>query len=99
MISPHGSVTATQKQKPSPHGCSEGCFFFSVCLLLLQALAELDERLGADLADALAGEAEPPADLLERLRLVVIQAKAHAEDQGLALIHLVEQGLQMLQAV
>src|SRR5262249_42573189 len=43
----------------------------------VHALAELAQRLALDLADALAGQAEPLADLLERLGLLVVQAEAH----------------------
>src|SRR5262245_45818539 len=38
------------------------------------------ERLGLDLAHALAGEAEPAADLLERLRLLVDEPVAQDQD-------------------
>ena len=53
---------------------------------------ELTQRLVLDLADALAGQAERLADLLEGLGGGVVQAVAHAEDGGLALVHLVEAG-------
>src|SRR5262249_10719380 len=60
-------------------------------LLTLHALAQLAQRLALDLADALARQAEALADLLEGLRLLVVQAETHAEHGGLALVHLVEQ--------
>src|SRR4051812_48492943 len=59
--------------------------------LHLQTLAELAQRLALDLADALAGQAEALADLLERLGLLVVQAEAHAQHRRLALVHLVEE--------
>src|SRR5579883_1594369 len=66
-------------------------------LLALQVLAELAQGLALDLADALARQAEALADLLERLGLLVVQAEAHAQDRRLALVHLVEQGHDVLQ--
>src|SRR5207244_1686227 len=53
-------------------------------LHLAQARETL-ERLGLDLAHALAGQAEPPADLLERLRLRVVESVAQDQDLALAL--------------
>src|SRR5207245_11376966 len=44
---------------------------------------EASERVVLDLADALAGQTEPPADLLQRLRVGVVEPVA--EDQHLAL--------------
>src|SRR5438067_7505253 len=38
------------------------------------------ERVVLDLADSLAGQSEPPADLLERLRLGVVEAVAEDQD-------------------
>ena len=52
---------------------------------------ELGQRLALDLADALAGQAEALADLLERLRLLVVEAEPHPQHGRLALVHLVEQ--------
>src|SRR6266480_5485729 len=51
--------------------------------LHLAQARETFERLGLDLTDALAREPEPPADLLEGLRLGVVEPVA--EDQHLAL--------------
>src|SRR5262245_24149136 len=63
------------------------------------ALVELVQRLALDLADALAGQAEALADLLERLRLLVVQAEAHPQHGRLALVHLVEQVEDVVQLV
>src|SRR5690606_11778026 len=53
--------------------------------LAVRALAQLLERAVADLADALAGDAEQRADLLERPLLAVVQAVVEVEDLALAL--------------
>src|SRR5205823_6118324 len=46
---------------------------------------ETFERLGLDLAHALARQSEPPADLLERLGLGVVEPVAQDQDLALAL--------------
>jgi hypothetical protein len=46
---------------------------------------EASRRLDLDLADALAGQAEPAADLFECFRLVVVEAVAQHEHQPLTL--------------
>ena len=56
-------------------------------LTRVQAFGQLAEGFGLDLADALAGQAERLADLLERLRLVVVQAEPHPQHGRLALVH------------
>ena len=52
--------------------------------LRLAAAAQLGQCLGLDLADALAGEAEALADLVEGARPVVAQAVAQLDDAALA---------------
>ena len=47
--------------------------------------AQLGEGVALDLADPLAGQAEVPADLVERPRPAVVQAEAHPEDPRLPL--------------
>src|SRR6187200_1698221 len=42
-------------------------------------VAQLSERLGLDLADALAGDGEVLADLLERVLAAVANAEAHLD--------------------
>ena len=53
--------------------------------LRLAVALQLGHRLGLDLADALAGEAELLADLLQRARLPVLEAEAQLDDLALAL--------------
>ena len=53
-------------------------------------VAQLGERLGLDLADPLAGDAELAADLLERLGLAAVEAEAQPHDLLLALGQLAE---------
>jgi hypothetical protein len=43
-------------------------------------VAQLAQRLGFDLANALAGDGKGLADLLERVLAAVLQAKAHLDD-------------------
>jgi hypothetical protein len=45
---------------------------------------ELADGLGLDLADALAGDLEDPADLLERVGVAVADAVAELDDLALA---------------
>src|SRR5579885_3632925 len=47
-------------------------------------MAQLAQGLGLDLADALAGDVELLADLLQRVVGVHVDAKAHAQHLGLA---------------
>src|SRR3954454_9513817 len=54
---------------------------------VLEAVGQLGEGFGFDLADALAGQAERFADLLERVRLMVVEAEPHSQDGRLALVH------------
>src|SRR5207237_544991 len=56
------------------------------------------ERVELDLADALAREPEPPADLLERLRLGVVEPVAELEHAPLALRQRVERRRERLAA-
>ena len=49
-------------------------------LLRARGVLELPDRLGLDLADALAGDLEDPADLLERVGVAVAQAVAELDD-------------------
>ncbi len=66
----------------------EGVFEFDLAFAgVFEAVGELGEGFGFDLANALAGEAEGFADFFERVRLVVAEAEAHAEDGGFALVH------------
>src|SRR5207248_11003573 len=62
---------------PGVSGCSDG--------LHLAQGRETAKRVELDLAHALAREAEAPADLLERLRLGLVQAVAQLEHLPLAL--------------
>ena len=54
-------------------------------LAAVARVAQLAQRLGLDLADALAGDAELAADLFERAELAVLQAEAKDDDFALAL--------------
>ena len=47
---------------------------------------QFPQRLGLDLADALAGEVEVLAHLFERPRLTTVQTEAEPQDLALALI-------------
>src|SRR5579859_7513925 len=49
-----------------------------------EALLKLGEGRFLDLADALAGEPQLPADLVERHRVPFVQSEAEAQDRGLA---------------
>src|SRR5439155_26782787 len=53
---------------------------------------QLPQASGLDLPDALAGEAQAPADRLERLGRFAIEAEAAAEDWALVLGEVVEDG-------
>src|SRR5690606_14192580 len=57
-------------------------------LLAAVRVAQLGQRLGLDLADALAGDAELAPDLLERPGLTVLEAEAQPDDLLLALVEL-----------
>src|SRR4051812_39808710 len=54
-------------------------------------VAQLPQRLVLDLADALAGQADAEADLLERHRVLAVEAVAELEDLRLALVDVLEQ--------
>src|SRR5699024_11212061 len=58
-------------------------------------VAQLRHRLGLYLPDPLARDAEGVADLVERLRLPVTEAKTHADHARLALREGVEQALEL----
>ena len=58
-------------------------------------VAELAQRLVLDLADALAREADLLADLLERHRVLAVEAVAELEDLGGALVDFIEQALEL----
>ena len=64
--------------------------------LCLGQLLELLQRVVLDLADALAGDPERAADLLERQRLVAAQAVAQLDHLALALGQRVERPLDVL---
>src|SRR5439155_17899159 len=66
--------------------------------LNLAQVREPSERFDLDLADALPCQAEPAADLLERLRLVVVEAVAEHEHHPLTLAERGERLLQRLAA-
>src|SRR4029079_16530925 len=53
--------------------------------------AEFFERFTLELADALAGQADLRADLLERERLQIVQPVAQPQDGGFAVVDLFEQ--------
>jgi hypothetical protein len=59
-------------------------------------VTQLRQGLGLDLADALAGEVEPPAHLVEGQRLVVGQAEPQRQDLALALVQVPEQLVEVL---
>src|SRR3954452_18369952 len=61
-------------------------------------MLELLQRVVLDLADALARDAERPADLLERLRRATVQAEAERDDLALAEGQRVERLLDVLPA-
>ena len=65
----------------------------------LDPLAQLAERLALDLADALARQAEAVADLLQRHRILAVQAEAQPQHGRLALVHLVQQRQDVVQVV
>src|SRR5579884_4544365 len=73
-------VVAGDRHVPGP-GCR---LRISDCRHLVQGRQAL-EGLDLDLAHALAGQAEPAADLLERLRLRVVEAVAEHDDEPVAL--------------
>ena len=58
-------------------------------------LAQLEERGGFDLLDALANDAEGLADLFEGLPAAVVQAKTQPEDLLFARLERAEQGIQV----
>src|SRR5439155_1492859 len=60
-----------------------------------QERAKLPQARGLDLPHALAGEAEAPADRLERLGRLPLEAEAAAQDQPLVLGQIVEYGYQL----
>src|SRR3954454_20049753 len=64
-------------------------------LLRPRGVAQLRERLGLDLADPLAGEAELLADLVERARLAVGETEAQRDDRGLALGQRLEDAVEL----
>src|SRR5207245_11179447 len=59
-------------------------------LLTADGVPQLRQGLGLDLADALAGDAELLADLLEGASLAVVEPETHAHDLLLAIGELVE---------
>src|SRR6478735_5266748 len=61
-------------------------------------MLELLQRVVLDLADALARDAERPADLLERLRRAAVQAEAERDDLALAERQRVQRLLDVLPA-
>src|SRR4051794_31560275 len=64
-----------------------------------EGFAETSEPLDFELADPFAGEAQLLADLLERPRIVVVEAEAQADHQGFALIHLGQVVIHLLEVV
>src|SRR5262245_16735147 len=67
-------------------------------VLHLTQRCEAPERLQLDLTDALAGEPETAPDLLERLRLGVVEAVTQRQDLTLALLERAQRGRQRLRA-
>src|ERR687898_1337688 len=65
-------------------------------LLRLSQRLKLLERLVLDLADALAGDVEGPADLVERARVLAAQAVAQLEHAALAVGQVLERLAQRL---
>src|SRR5690606_15611487 len=59
-------------------------------------VTQLAHRPRLDLADALAGEVEVLADLLERARFAAIEAEAELEDLALAVVERGEQSRDLL---
>jgi hypothetical protein len=53
-------------------------------------MAQLPQGLGLDLANALAGDAELLADLFERPKTAILQAKSENQDLALALTEFVQ---------
>src|SRR4029453_4775330 len=62
----------------------------------LPAAPQLLLGLALDLPDALPGEAQALADLLQRARLLAVQAEAHADDLALLLVEVVHDRLDLL---
>src|SRR5215207_8272484 len=58
-------------------------------------MPQLRHRLRLDLTDALAGDPERVADLVESLRLTVAEPEAHADHAGLALGERVQERLEL----
>src|SRR4029453_18521434 len=71
--------------------------FLLVPALFREPLLELAERRLLDLADALAGEAELAADLVEGHRVAFVEAEAEAQDRRFALADRAEQGRDALE--
>src|SRR5690606_30339368 len=81
-----------------PPAAKDGRSVQEVAQLARAALVvlELAQRLVLDLADALAGDAEVAADLLERVLAAVDQPLAELQHHRLALVELAERLLQLL---
>src|SRR5262245_33398479 len=78
-----------KRSRRSPAGPSS--ISSSPASLRRQILAQLRQRLALDLTHPLARQAEALADLLERLRLLVVQAEPHPQHRRLALVHLLQE--------
>src|SRR6478752_6585760 len=79
---PKRCLTQTRCQTPASGDIAE--------LVRLRQRAELLQALVLDLPDALARDLERPADLVERARLLAVQAVAQLEHPALAIVQRAE---------
>src|SRR5215510_2730788 len=88
-LAPYGARPGRQQRgwrvtRGTPWAGSPSVFREGGELVRLRRVAQLAERLGLDLADALAGDAEHLSDFLERVVGHAADAEAHAQDLLLA---------------
>src|SRR5581483_9919676 len=88
------------RQKTKPRGATPRLVpVRGVRSVRAEVLAELLQGLALDLPHPLPGQPEALADLLQRLRLLVVEAEPHPQHRRLALVHLVQEQHHVLQVV